>query len=696
MNNVKQPVASNTSTGYAFDKNKNTDNKKRCSWAFTDEYYSTPFYQYRGKSTGAPVNQDTQVTNNEFSTFGVQETSTDDLITSLRLHMYSKLEIMSKYSLSGKNNEQSSNKLSANISNDKRCRRLSVKDTAASDLCMKLSNNNIKRYENVCSLTGTRRLTLIMPPSSNCIEIDNNIIREIDSLQSRPKYEEYNVVDCAVDTSDLNQHMSFENFTYVQLLSENAQIGKGIQKMVFLEKKPSNIVNNPFHSLTGNNKARVNYNFNPNGLVMEKTSKTSQNHHHHHNHLKTNHATQTEVCRKVKDEIKDSHQATSVVTSAISSSTATTTDYNYDISDILERYNLKKLAIDSALSTEANLNTPRSRTVLKSSDLTKSTTATHSIRITSTAIEPNDKNLENFRSKSKNEDLTLDLSPAKQFTRDQQNKITEKTNHRNNRSSSSHNQYYWDVEEPTSNDYYYYYYNSNNSRYPLISRAVGTNRNETEPIISSHIDTHGARSKSSKPVLMRGKSLRVNPAYQQQQQSKQVPPNENRPSSDIKANSKTLEPVQISENKKQHQNEIFPKPLISREQEDSTSFCSNCQRKKKTVKYDRQKEKEILLQIDHTQVHATGLDLIENNPNIIFIPAVLTTKQTKTSTSKTVSNDQYQHSPHFNNKNNLNSEEITKLMLPESNISIANSNRYRRSKPILIKNLRISQDALDT
>ena len=687
------------------DKNTN-DDKKRCSWAFTDEYYSTPFYQYRGKSIGASVNQDTQVTNDEFSSFAVQETSTDDLITNLRLHMYSKLEIMSEYSLSGKNNEQSANKLSAQLLIDKRCRRQPVKETNATDLCMKLSNNNIKRYENVCSLTGTRRLTLIMPPTSSSIEFDNNIIREIDSLQPRPKYEEYNVMDCAVDTNDLSQHISFENYTYVQLLSENAQIGKGIQKMVYTEKKPSSLINNANSSsssppLTGNHKTKPssnpNHNSNPNGNLIDKSSKTNptkqqqpQNHHYHHHHSKTSHATQTDLSLKIKEDIKSTNQVTTMPP------TISTSDYNYDISDILERYNLKKLAIDSVLSAEANLNTPRSRTVRKSAELPKSTptTPTHSIRIASANIEPNDKHLDSARGKIKNEDLSHDLSSNILSARENQNQITENTHHRSNRSSSSHNQYYRDMaEQPSSNDYYYYYYNSNNSRYPLISRAVGTNRNNNESIsnyiignnISNNIETHGPRSKSSKPVLMRGKSLRVDPTYQQQQQqqSKQVSPENNRPLSSNRPNSKISEPAQLKENKKQPANEIYAKPVASNQEvEDQTSFCSNCQRKKKSSKYERPKENEILLKIDHTKVHATGLDLIENNPNIIFIPAVLTTKQNK----PTLNSHHYHHNQHFNNKKNLNSEEMNNFMLPETNIRMANSNRYRRSKPFLIEN----------
>lgn len=631
---VSVQVGTNFDLNTSSSETKSSDEvikQKRASWQLIDEYYSTPFYQYRGKSSGLRFNQDTQVNENEFLTYATSETSTEDLISHLRLHVHSKLDIMSENSLS--RTVHGDYRMIHSFAAQKRSRRV---DEECPNLKL-LNQPNIKRYENVCSLTGTRRLTLIMPPTSSQIEIDNNIIKELDFLKHPAKYEEFSVIDACVDTSDLNRNISFENFTYVQLLSDFAFIGKGIQKLSIADKKSSSITGNN----NNNNSVSTNNNNNCNNNKINHNVK-----HHHHNHLHqlqkkqsppsapllhkedkkpinklNNIATQTDLFKKINETLvtvkkeRPQQQALPLPTPAqpisppaattISTSTSTTTvDYNYDISDILERYNLKQLVTTNTLLNQdldkrsTSIMTPRSK--LKSAE---------SVKSPEKHVQINTK------------DLSLDLT---QILSSRENQLQSS---RTNRSNTSSRNVSNDLDYPGNEFYYYYYSNSNNSKYPLISRAVchsSRSNNESELLTNS-------RSKSSKPILMRT-SGRLEEKRQEEEES------------GIKRRGS-------AESLKNEKSELTKKHVEFKSNQENT-FCSNCQRKKRQTRHEKpmKREQEIFLKIDKT-----NSNIIENNPNIILIPAVITTTHHR--------DDQ----PYLHDKNH---EIIT---IPS---------RYRRSKPI--------------
>ena len=48
------------------------------------------------------------------------------------------------------------------------------------------------------------------------------------------QFEEYTATDAACDTADLNMHVNFENYTYVQLLSETVSFDRKLQRNLSL------------------------------------------------------------------------------------------------------------------------------------------------------------------------------------------------------------------------------------------------------------------------------------------------------------------------------------------------------------------------------------------------------------------------------------------------------------------------------
>ena len=77
------------------------------------------------------------------------------------------------------------------------------------------------RLEHTCQKTGVKRTTILTPQrSSNAIEME--------------QFEEYTARDCACDTSDLNRHVNFENYTYVQLLSDTVSLDRKLQRNLSL------------------------------------------------------------------------------------------------------------------------------------------------------------------------------------------------------------------------------------------------------------------------------------------------------------------------------------------------------------------------------------------------------------------------------------------------------------------------------
>ena len=75
----------------------------------------------------------------------------------------------------------------------------------------------IFRLEHQCPKTGAKRTTILTPqPANNSIEVE--------------QFEEYTVTDSSCDTADLNKHVRFDNFTYVQLLSDTVSFDKKLNK----------------------------------------------------------------------------------------------------------------------------------------------------------------------------------------------------------------------------------------------------------------------------------------------------------------------------------------------------------------------------------------------------------------------------------------------------------------------------------
>jgi len=646
-----------------FNNNSNTNDQqqqqqqlqtknKRSSWALADEYYSTPFYQHSGKTTGSKYNQDTQVTENEFLSYSSQETSTDDLISHLRLHIHSKTDIMSEFSLSKLNNNnndnttENTNRISSNnIKSEKRFRRLSTNNEKQNNVNFKINQNNIKRYENVCSLTGIRRLTLIMPPTSNFVDFDNNIVREIDYLKPLLKFEEYNVVDSSMDTSDLNKYIQSDNYTYIQLLSENALIGKGVQKI------NNNINNNNTENLittnAGGKKSAISSSSSSSilksatQLTQPKKKLVTINHNKSIQQTKSNNiATQTDLFKKI-NETKEKHQQHFPIIN---------NDHNYDITDILERYNLKKLATDSSLVNNSN------ETHLLAPSLTPF------IPHTKIPISPSSSN-------NNKEDLSIDLTQINLTDQSNQHLSSSRSfnqSNRSHRSSSSHNNNNNKELINDTNDFYYCYYNANNSRYPLISRAVSNNHHQQQRYDENNeVVNEKLRSKSSKPVLMRGRSFRIIPTRNDLHHST---------TTTTTAAAVLDQQQQQSKHRTSRKHEEKINRFVSNETNEENKYCSNCNRKQQENRKEERlpttaatREKEIILKLDKTKVN--DIEFVENSPKIdriVFIPAVLA--------SRSEHANYYHNHNHNQNNNNNNHNHI------DTNITGTNNSRYRRSK----------------
>lgn len=80
---------------------------------------------------------------------------------------------------------------------------------------------SLVRLEHTCPKTGVKRTTVLTPQrNSNSIEME--------------QFEEYTATDAACDTADLNMHVNFENYTYVQLLSETVSFDRKLQRNLSL------------------------------------------------------------------------------------------------------------------------------------------------------------------------------------------------------------------------------------------------------------------------------------------------------------------------------------------------------------------------------------------------------------------------------------------------------------------------------
>jgi hypothetical protein len=204
-----------------------TSRKRRLSWTLTDTYYSIPQYQYRGKA-GQRIEQEIQVNESCFEqimienskknddkekklasikSYAAKSVSTSDIIDYIKIGSMSKEQLMSETSL--ESNKSLEKKFYIyNWQSEKRFRKVSEPKFKADELHEKMNDTNQQHFEHICPTTGLRRLTILTPQLNNinAIEVE--------------EFEEYTVIENAIDTSDLGKHVSFDNYTYIQLLSE--------------------------------------------------------------------------------------------------------------------------------------------------------------------------------------------------------------------------------------------------------------------------------------------------------------------------------------------------------------------------------------------------------------------------------------------------------------------------------------------
>ena len=159
---------------------------------------------------------------------------TEDFIEHLKIDNYSKTDLMSASAL-----DSSSANLPLEIESqsvyEKRYRRLCGQKP--------VENANIitvKRYEEVCPITGNSHLTLIIPLlDQQSIELAKKMACENVRVE---EYEEYQVTDCGIDTDDLGKHVRFDKYTYVQLLSDTVTldgVDENAKTMILVATKDS-------------------------------------------------------------------------------------------------------------------------------------------------------------------------------------------------------------------------------------------------------------------------------------------------------------------------------------------------------------------------------------------------------------------------------------------------------------------------
>ena len=226
----ERTISTNTTT----EIDAGTARKRRLSWTLNDEYYSIPQYQYRGKSSGKSE-KEAQVTESSFLeqpkthsppesdekvsiTYSTKTISTSDIIDYIKISKLSKNELMSESALDTNPNVQKQT-YSYKYDTAKRTRKVMHPDFRPDDT---LNVKEVKRFEFACPVTGYSRLTILTPkPNANKVEIE--------------QFEEYTVTDSAIDTSDLNRHVTFDNYTYIQLLSDKVNFEKrGLKKPISL------------------------------------------------------------------------------------------------------------------------------------------------------------------------------------------------------------------------------------------------------------------------------------------------------------------------------------------------------------------------------------------------------------------------------------------------------------------------------
>ena len=232
-----------SSKNFFFKDNNRKDffslRERKLSWTTNEEYYSIPHHKYKGK-TNDTDNKDIQVLDNMFFMSNssieltnlidkhklpvVKSVSTVDFLKYFRWNNFTKSELLSSTTLEFIR-KPSTEFIIENKMTCKKYRRIFNNKKFNSD------NLQAKRFEDLCPITGTRRLRLIMPfvnASSNLAETKSNVVNFnfVEDDEQVEKYEEYEVTDSSVDTSDLEKYIKLSNYTHLQLLSDACNMDK--------------------------------------------------------------------------------------------------------------------------------------------------------------------------------------------------------------------------------------------------------------------------------------------------------------------------------------------------------------------------------------------------------------------------------------------------------------------------------------